>query len=304
MCGKAWNLLLHICKEWEMKELLTISLSMLLLLFILLCQIWEAMIHFPSTLPITHCIVLVNYIIKNNKIHLEHEKMWKGLRCASAGGRRRWLTSVILVCAHTEADWMAASLSALHVTPEPDAMKCTCRAAHCSVLTAEDDLWRIFQSRDLFLPLLPPFLFFSPLCLPPSLLFFFSFVAIVDHLIFVILSLGFFFVCSSSRFFRPLPIPPASTRFSRWCLGAASPPSPAAWAEKTTPVAPTAPKRVPSTRSSTCRKQSALWRVRKLTTTTANSQLRSSKAANWIWGFSFFCLSVRERLEVLSDKQR
>lgn len=27
MCGKAWNLLLHICKEWEMKELLTISLS-------------------------------------------------------------------------------------------------------------------------------------------------------------------------------------------------------------------------------------------------------------------------------------
>lgn len=43
---------------------------------------------------------------------------------------------------------------------------------------------------------------------PHCLFFLFSFGAIVDHLIFVILSLGFSFVCSSSCFFLPLLIPP------------------------------------------------------------------------------------------------
>lgn len=66
---------------------------------------------------------------------------------------------------------MTASLSALHVTPEPDARKCSCSNAHCSVLTATDEhLQKIFQSCDLFLPLssLFPLTFttlFSPHCL-------------------------------------------------------------------------------------------------------------------------------------------
>lgn len=137
--------------------------------------------------------------------------MWKGLRCASAGGRRRWLTSVILVCAHTEADWMAASLSALHVTPEPDAMKCTCRAAHCSVLTAEDDLWRIFQSRDLFLPLLPPFpLLFTSLSSPLIVVFFFLLLLLLTiSFLSSFLWVSFSFVLPPvSSDLSPSPLPP------------------------------------------------------------------------------------------------
>lgn len=71
-------------------------------------------------------------------------------------------------------------------------------------------------------------------------------------------------VFPSSRLLLPPP-PPSLSRFSRWFLGAASPPSPVGWAGRRRRVAPTAPRREPFTRSSTCRSQSALWRVRGFT---------------------------------------